>query len=146
MARLADFLLTAKNRPKVVADCERLVDFEVAQKGGLSGLAVKGAYAVVKRLKPGIVGIVVDKLLDDFVNQLEPFFNDFLTQKNQDLGEVWGPKAEAIALSLLRITDQRAAQSGHPALIAAYNKLRPSGVKHTAAAVPGLGRLIQKFI
>ena len=42
----------AGNRPKVVADCGKLIEEEVDSKGGLSGFAVKAAFAVVKAVKP----------------------------------------------------------------------------------------------
>ena len=50
----------------------RVVDEEVAAKGGLSGIAVKAGYAAVKSIKPGFIGQVVEKLLPEFAAQLDP--------------------------------------------------------------------------
>ena len=55
MSTLAEVLLVPGKRPKVVDDCVRIVDEEVDSKGGLSGLAIKGAYALVKAVKPGFI-------------------------------------------------------------------------------------------
>ena len=74
MPTLTDMLLAPGNRPKVIADCTQLINEEVDSKGGLTGLAVKGAYALVKAVKPGFINEAVDHMLDDFVKRLEPFF------------------------------------------------------------------------
>src|SRR3954467_4089229 len=74
MSTLSEILLVPGNRPKVVIDCVRVIDEEVDSKGGLTGLAVKGAYALVKAVKPGFVSGAVDGMLDDFVRRLEPFY------------------------------------------------------------------------
>jgi hypothetical protein len=73
MSTLSEILLVPGNRPKVVADCVRLIEEEVDSKGGLTGLAVKGAFALVKAVKPGFVMEACDSMLDDFVRRLEPF-------------------------------------------------------------------------
>ena len=45
-----DLFIAPGYRPRVVDACVRLIDEEVAAKSGLSGMAVKGAYAVVKKI------------------------------------------------------------------------------------------------
>ena len=57
MPTLTDMLLVPGNRPKVIADCVQLINEEVDSKGGLTGLAVKGAYALVKAVKPGLTAL-----------------------------------------------------------------------------------------
>ena len=143
MTTLTETLLQAGKRPAVVEDCERLIADEVAAKSGVSGLAVKGGYKIVTKLKPGIIPEAVDGLLDDFVAQLEPFYADFQTTDGELVAYFRGRDRE-IADALLAITDRRAARTRHATLKKAYEKLRPTGVKHTAAAVPGVARLIAK--
>src|SRR4051794_8591208 len=77
MDSLKETLLDAAKRDGVIDDCLTLIDQEVAGKGGLTGLAVKGAYAVVKKIKPGFVREVVVGLLPDFVARLEPYYRDW---------------------------------------------------------------------
>ena len=69
MSKLSEILLVPGNRPKVIADCGKLVEEEVESKGGLTGLAVKAAFAVVKAVKPGFVPEAIDHMLDDFVSR-----------------------------------------------------------------------------
>jgi Family of unknown function (DUF6918) len=144
MSTLNDILLAPGNRPKVVVDCVRLIDEEVDSKGGLSGLAVKGAYALVKAVKPGFVSEAVENMLDDFVKRLEPFY-DAAQAKNEPVGPAMNARANDVAEALLAISDERAQRSKNNTLKKAYAKLRPTGKKHVEAAVPRIGRLIAKY-
>ncbi len=86
-------------RDKVVADCIVLVDSEVKAKTGLSGIAIKTGYSLVKAVKPGFVQDVVDGLLDQWVARLEPFyaswqgdgagrgFGSYLDARKSEVGE-----------------------------------------------------------
>jgi len=144
MPTLTDILLIPGNRPKVIADCTQLVQEEVDSKGGLTGLAVKGAFALVKAVKPGFVNEAVDHMLDDFVKRLEPFWSD-AQAKNEPVGPVMSARAPQVADALLAISDERAARAQNQNLKKAYEKLRPTGKKHVEQAVPRVGRLIQKY-
>jgi hypothetical protein len=144
MPTLTDILLVPGNRPKVIADCVQLINEEVESKGGLSGLAVKGAFALVKAVKPGFVPEAVDHMLDDFVKRLEPFWAD-AQAKNEPVGPLMSGRAPEVADALLAISDERAQRAKNPNLKKAYDKLRPTGKKHVEAAVPRVGRLIQKY-
>ena len=144
MPNLNDILLVPGNRPKVIADCAKLIEEEVDSKGGLTGLAVKAAFAVVKAVKPGFVNEAVDHMLDDFVKRLEPFWAD-AQAKNEPIGALLNARAPQVADALLTISDDRAAKSTNNTLKKAYEKLRPTGKKHVEQAVPRVGRLIQKY-
>jgi hypothetical protein len=144
MPTLTDILLVPGTRPKVITDCVQLINEEVDSKGGLTGLAVKGAYALVKAVKPGFVTEAVDHMLDDFVKRLEPFWAD-AQAKSESVGALFNSRAPQVADALLAISDERAARSTNPTLKKAYEKLRPTGKKHVEQAVPRVGRLIQKY-
>jgi hypothetical protein len=144
MSTLKEILLVPGNRPKVVADCTTLVQEEVDSKGGLSGLAIKAAYAVVKAVKPGFIGEAIDHMLDDFVGKLEPFWAD-AQAKNDPVAALMNARAGEVADALLSISDARAARAKNAGVKKAYEKLRPTGKKHVEAAVPRLGRMIAKY-
>jgi hypothetical protein len=144
MPTLKEIMLVPGNRPKVVADCTTLVQEEVDSKGGLSGLAIKAAYAVVKAVKPGFIGEAIDHMLDDFVGKLEPFWAD-AQAKNEPVGALMTGRAGEVADALLAISDGRAARAKNATAKKAYEKLRPTGKKHVEAAVPRLGRMIAKY-
>lgn len=144
MSSLTDILLAPGIRPKVVDDCVRLVDEEVASKGGLSGLAIKGAYALVKAVKPGFISEAIDHMIDDFVRRLDPFYLE-AQQKNEPVGPFLSSRASGVADALLAISDERAAGAKNQTVKKAYDKLRPSAKKQVEAAIPRVGRLIEKY-
>ncbi len=143
MPALKEILTAPDKRKEVVADCAKLVDEEVASKGGFSGLAVKAAYGMVKALKPGIIPHAIDDLLDDFAEKIQPFWEKAKEAKQPTDAYIAG-HADEVAESLLAITDGRAARTKHGTIKKAYEKLRPTGKKHTMEAMPRVGRLIQK--
>jgi hypothetical protein len=76
MARLAEILTQPTVRPRVVQACADLIDAEVATKSGFAGLAVKAGYKLVKTIKPSMVPDVVDKLLPEFAEAMQPMFDE----------------------------------------------------------------------
>lgn len=147
MATLRDILLVDGTRPRVIEDCVRLIDDEVASKSGLAGMAVKGAYAVVKKIKPGIIREAVDRLVDEFVDRLELFYAEFVDDDGADDFAAYLPERRpAVADALLQVTDQRIENAENRVIKKAYGKLRPTGQKHVQAAVPGVGRVIARFL
>ena len=144
MATLKEILLVPANRPKVIADSTKLIDEEVDSKGGLTGFAIKAAYALVKAVKPGFITEAVDHMLDDFADKLEPFWAD-AQAKNEPVGPLMSARAGEVADALLSISDSRAARAKNQGVKKAYDKLRPTGKKHVESAVPRLGRLIAKY-
>jgi len=144
-ATLQEILLTPDNRPKVVADCQTLIDQEVSDKGGISGTAIKLAYKTVTAFASSIVHDAVDTLLPDFAAQLEPYWADFTASGGSEFGDYLAKRGGEVSESLLSVTDARAASSQRAPIKKAYNTVRPSGVKSVEAALPRLGALIQKY-
>lgn len=146
MATLQETLLTAANRPKLVRDCAGLIDEEVAKKGGLSGLAIKGAFATVKAVKPGFIDGVIGVLLDEWVGKLEGHFTRWVEGgKSGTFGSTCTRDASGVAEKLLEVTDARA-RKADPKIASLYNKLRPNAKDHVVSAVPGLGRIVDKYL
>jgi hypothetical protein len=141
--QLTDVLLQPGKRPQIVAECEQLLEEEVSAKSGLTGLAVKGAFAMVKAVKPGVIRESVDALLPDFVTRLEPFYQAQQTS-GRPLPEYFTARSGEVADALLGTTDERAARSKNATLKKAYEKLRPQGKKHVEEAVPRLARLLDR--
>jgi hypothetical protein len=144
-ATLQEILLTPDNRPKVVADCQTLIDQEVSDKSGISGTAIKLAYKTVTAFASGIIHDAVDALLPDFVAKLEPYWADFTASGGAEFGDYLAKRGGEVSESLLSVTDERAQNSERAPLKKAYNTVRPSGVKNVEAALPRLGALIQKY-
>lgn len=142
---LAEKLTQPPNRERVVTECVSLVDAEVKSKSGFSGIAVKSAYGVVTAVKPRFVSEVVDGMLDEWVQRLEPFYASW---EKDGGGRSFADYLEArrgeVAEALLGVTDGRAKVSRHGTVRKMYEKMRPSAKKHVEEALPRLGRLIEK--
>ncbi len=141
MGALSEKLL-GDTRAKVEADCARVIEDEVADKRGATGLAVKAAFKMIKAFKRDIVPDAVHHLLPDFVAQLEPIYAEFLSGGTGDIAGYTTRNGERIAEALLGITDQRAESSKHTTLVKAYKRLRPQGKKHVLAAMPRVGAML----
>jgi hypothetical protein len=144
MGALSNAIKDQQKRRAVVDDGVAAIEAEVASKGGVSGLAVKGAFKVVKGVKPGFTGMVLDHLLDDFAAQVDPFYDAYKASGQSDIVGYFGSRDKEIASALLSVTDARAVRAKNKAIKKAYDKLRPRAVDHVTAAMPRVARLVEK--
>jgi hypothetical protein len=142
MATLKEVLAAPGARPQVIKDCQQIIDEEVASKG-LTGIPIKAAYAVVKAIKPGFVPEVIDGLLDDFADRLDPLFQA-AKAAGQPVTAYFDSRANEAAEALLGITDKRSQNAKNAVVRSAYQKLRPMAKKHTEAAIPRVSKMIAK--
>jgi hypothetical protein len=144
-ATLQEILLAPEIRPQVIADCYQLIKREVAEKSGISGTAVKLAYKTVNTFMPGHVRHVVESLLPQIADKLEPFWADFGTSGGSQFGDYLAKRGDEVSQALLSVTDARAAASGRPTVIKAYRSVRGSAARHIEAALPQVGDLVLKY-
>ena len=141
---LNDVLNDEAKRASIIEDVCRLVDNEVGKQRGISGIAVKAGYKLVQGVKPGFVRKVVQALLPEFAAALEPIRAQAVTQ-GQPVGSYFSAHTQEVAEALLAVTDGRAQRSEHGSVKGAYGKLRGSARKNVESAVPGLGKIIEKY-
>lgn len=133
------------DRQIVIDDTAQLIDDEVGSKSGFSGMALKGGYKVVQKVKPGMIEEAVDHLLDDFTAALDPLYQQYIEDDAAEKFEVYIQDHDTRAANdLLSITDARAEKSDKQVLKKTYSKLRGQAEKHVRQALPGLGRLIDR--
>jgi hypothetical protein len=144
-ATLQGILLASGAQPQVAADCFQLVEQQVAELSGVSGTAVKLAYKTVNTFRPGHVRFMVESLLPELVEQLEPYWADFNSSGGSEFGDYLAKRGNEVADALLTVTDRRAAGSGRPTIIKAYGTVRGSAARHVQAALPQVGDLIAKY-
>lgn len=142
MANLSAVIADPNKRRAVVDDGVSVIEAEVADKGGLSGLAIKAAFGMVKKVRPGFVGQALNALLDEFAQAVDPIWAE-CTAKGGDPAATFAAQAPRVSEALLKITDKRAAGASGP-VKATYEKLRPEAVKHTVAAMPRVAGLLKK--
>lgn len=142
MSALPEVLNDTTKKPAVVSDCLTLIDQEVADKGGFSGLAIKAGYAAVKGIKPGFIQNVVEDLLPRFAQALDPLYQEAKTSA-KPVASHFQANAARVADALLGITDERAKKASGM-VKKTYEGLRPKAKENVQAAVPRLGRLVEK--
>lgn len=140
---LPDVLTSPDKRSLVVDDCLELIDREVDDKGGLSGMALKVGYKAVQGVKPGFVKAVVNDLLPEFARAVDPVFQEAKAAGKPVASHLLSERGR-VADALLAITDRRAERTKFAVVKATYEKLRGAAKGHVEAAVPRLGRLIEK--
>jgi hypothetical protein len=141
---LNDVLNDQAKRASITEDVCHLVDEQVGNQRGISGVAVKAGYKLVQGVKPGFVRNVVEALLPEFAAALEPFREQAVTQ-GQSVASYFGAHSQEVAEALLAVTDGRAQASKHGSVKGAYGKLRGSARKNVERAVPGLGKIIETY-
>jgi hypothetical protein len=140
---LADKLTDETTKKNVIKDCCELIDAEVKDKGGISGLAIKAGYGTVKGIKPGFVEKAVEDLLPEFAKALDPIYADAKSQ-NKPVADFFSSNASRVADALLAITDAKAQRAKSGVAKSAYDKLRSSAKKNVEQAAPRLGKLLEK--
>ncbi|WP_327094020.1 hypothetical protein OIE68_27915 [Nocardia vinacea] len=144
VAALSESLLDDAKRTAFLADAKEVLDAEVSDKGGASGLAVKGGYAAVKKISPSIVPDALESLAPKLVSQLEPFWQEYAATGSGQFADLLVAKSDEVAEALLAVTDARADSSTRPALKKVYSSMRSSAKKNVIEALPRLGDLVQR--
>ena len=144
MSNLTEILSNEAKKPEIIKECCALIDAEVGDKGGLSGLAIKAGYKAVKGVKPGFVEGAVTDLLPEFATALDPIFQES-KEKSVTVTNHFESNTSRVADALLSITDAKAARAKSGVAKSAYDKLRGAAKKNVEQAVPRLARMIEKF-
>jgi hypothetical protein len=148
MPTLQETLLAPEIQPRLIADCQELVEHEVADLSGVTGAAVRLAYKTVRTFDAGHIRVMIESLLPDVAGALQPYWTSFTADCLADSGDFGGylaAREDEAAEALLAITDDRRRYSERPVIVKAYNTVRGSAVKHVKAALPALGALVQKY-
>ena len=137
---LCDLLQDEAIRAGLVQGCTQLIDEQVAAKGGLSGMAIKTAYGVVKGVEPTYISAAVERLLPEVLAALEPLWHEG-TQTSDPVAHLTQHQTQA-ADRLLGVTDARIERSHNGMVKTSYTRLRQSVKGDVESAVPGLAKII----
>lgn len=139
---LTQTIQDAAVRKEIAADCSQLIDQIVSTKSGLSGLAFKATYGVVKGIGADYIPGAINRLLPETFAALDPIWQEGKTQG--DPVNYLSTHKDRTADVILSTTDHRIANNGNAVIKASYNKLRKSVKGDVAAAVPDLAQIISK--
>jgi uncharacterized protein DUF6918 len=144
-ATLRELLLISGTQPKVISDCYVLIEQEVSEKSGVSGSAIKLAYKTVTSFAPGYFHNLMEDLVPQMVDKLEPYWADYNASGGSGFGDYLAKRGGEVSEALLSVTDRLATCSKRPTIIKAYRAVRGSAAKHVEAALPQVGGLVQKY-
>lgn len=142
MASLVEQLGKEPLRPQVVADCVDLIDAQVKQKG----FVIKSAYATIKAIKKRFVPEVVDGLLDDWLEKLQPHYDRWAVAKQGTFSDHVIARSDDVAEDLLSVTDARAQKTSHTTAKKMYLRMRDSAKRNVVEAIPELSRMIERHL
>jgi hypothetical protein len=122
-----------------VESCTVLVDQQVAAKSGMSGLAVKTTYKVVKGVGPTYIPGAIGRLLPQLFKALDPLWIEGL--ESGDPVAYLTQNSARTAETILSVTDARIQNSGG-VVRSSYTKLRKSVKGDVEAAVPEIAKIL----
>jgi hypothetical protein len=137
--------LTAQS---VLADGMRVLDEEISRRSGIGGMAIKGAYKVVKNVQGGkMLEKAITVLMPEFIDKLDPYYARFQEEgKGKKWEEYLMPHYATLADELLTVTDRKIQGTDNRAVRGTYDKLRPKAKKEVIASLPALTRMMERYI
>lgn len=129
-------------RAQVITDCVDLIDAQVKQKG----FVIKSAYATIKAIKRRFVPEVVDGLLDEWLEKLQPHHDKWAATKPSSFADYVIARSEDVAEDLLSVTDARAQKTSHTTAKKMYLRMRDSAKRNVVEAIPELSRMIERHL
>jgi hypothetical protein len=140
---LSNGLLDPAKKEMVVNDCCNMIEEQLATKSGISGMAIKAAFAALKGIKPGYINGAVEQLLPSCLTAIDPIWSEGMLQ-GDPVGHMVA-SSSVTADALLSVTDERVKQSSRQIVKGTYEKLRGSAKKHVEEAVPDFAKVIEKY-
>jgi hypothetical protein len=140
---LSDGLLNPTKKAMVIDDCCNMIEGQLASKSGISGIALKTAFAALKGVKPGYIPYVVEQILPQCFTALDPIWSEGV-EKGNPIEHLSGNRSRT-ADALLGVTDARVKSAKRQIVRGTYEKLRGSAKKHVEEAVPDLAKVINNY-
>ena len=140
---LSEIIKDKAVRAQLTAECTKLIDRQVAAKGGLSGMAMKTAYGVIKGVGASYIPGAIDRILPDACRALDPIWQE--GNAAGDPVKYLSDHSDRTADSLLSVTDDRIQKTNNGVVSATYKKLRKSVKTDVEAAVPDLAQTLNRY-
>lgn len=137
---LSEKLLQPAVRPAVAKDLAATIDSEVSGKKGLSGAAIKTAYAGAKK-KVDVPSALSDNL-DQIVAIFDPYWDAFGGQG--DFGAYLKGRGDEVSADILKIADAHANSTSRDQIAKVYGTFRGKAADMIKDALPAIGATLQK--
>jgi len=138
---LGELVKDAAVKTSLVEDCDHLINAQVSQKAGVSGMALKTAYRVVKGVGPTYVRGAISRMLPAILDALDAIWQEGMQSGNPV--EYLSEHRSLTADLILSVTDHRIQYTSGP-VVGVYNKLRKSVKSDVEEAVPELANILDR--
>lgn len=147
MTSLAELLLAAPRRDALIKGGAALLEKSIADRGGLTGVAYRTGYAMIKAAKPGAAQRASKELMPGFAEALEPLFQQHLQGGGNP--EVFGSSllthgSEAVT-RMIAVADQRVEGSSEM-VRKTYARFRGNAEAEVTRILPGFAALIDQVL
>ncbi|MCK0439549.1 hypothetical protein MUG78_08745 [Gordonia alkaliphila] len=129
-------------RDALAVDLAEVIEQQVKAQSGLSGTAVKAAYAAANKFKPGVVVKATSSMLPDFLDGLAPLWDS--RPAGTSFGAHLAANEASATEALLAVTDRQAESAPKP-LAKAYASLRGKAKGYVAEALVPVGDVIERY-
>lgn len=146
MPTLADRLLVPEQRNTLIQRCVALVEHQIDSQSTMRRLSLKAGVAVLNTVKPNALHLIVNNLLGEFTDALNPLYQRFNEAGGGDFSEFLQHHPDAAVSALIAVTDERAARLRNATVRRLYGRLRPTAETEVRAALPGLSRILAEHL
>jgi hypothetical protein len=140
---LSEKIINSGQKDLIVQDCCTMIDAQLASKSGISGMALKAAFAALKGIQPGYIPHVIESLLPVCLTAIDPIWSEGV-QQGEPVKYLAANRSRT-ADALLSVTDARVQYTKRQIVRGTYDKLRSSAKKNVEDAVPDLAQVIGKY-
>jgi len=138
---LGELVKNSAVKASLIEDCDRLINAQAAQKAGVSGMAIRTAYRVVKGVGPTYTRGAISRMLPATLDALDTIWQEGMQSGNPV--EYLNEQRSRTADLILSVTDHRIRYTSGP-VVGVYNKLRKSVKGDVEEAVPELANILER--
>ncbi len=123
-----------------------LIETHIANKSGLSGMAMKMGLASLRKTRPDIATRATLSLWPEIAAALAPLHAEFSKGRGRDFGDFLTQHAERATRQLIDGVDARVALSRNGAMKALYQQFRGSAASELQKLMPAIGKTFQAYL
>lgn len=147
MATLSEILLASPKREALIAGGAALLEKAIADRGGLTGMAYRTGYAMIKAAKPGAARRASTELMPGFADALNPLFAQHLQKGGspETFGSTLLGNANTAIASMIAVADRRV-EGSSDMVRKTYARFRGNAESEVARILPDFAALLDKVI
>ncbi|WP_029890352.1 DUF6918 family protein [Polycyclovorans algicola] len=147
MTTLTEILLASPKREALIAGGAALLEKAIADRSGLTGMAYRTGYAMIKAAKPGAARRASNELMPGFAEALNPLFQQHLQQGGtaETFGSAMLRHADEAISGMIAVADRRV-EGSSDLIRKTYARFRGNAESEVARILPDFAKLIDRVI